>query len=302
MPALLYQLIKTQDNPSRLCSIKVKPMLLLAERLPHDRPRQNCIIDPTLALSQYGVTLIKHLGKVMDLWVVRELWNILDNPTLYLKHPELITPRGFLLNTTPEQERMALTETLVSLKEWEKFRTETDLTQLHLFWLGDSPRESLLPVNKSLDLFWRWEAMANSIDPQLAQVSTTDYLLPLAFRDTIALAMSLESAIILTRLSPEEIDNNSSPEICQFLEAWGISCQSLPVQDTLVTQERNYLQQLLIYTNTAKILWSDVKLGVVHLLVPILAEGQIESKQLVRYNSTAKPFSWQTDRAFWYVI
>ena len=38
-----------------------------------DRQHWTCIIDPALALSRYGVPLVKQLGKVMELWVVREL-------------------------------------------------------------------------------------------------------------------------------------------------------------------------------------------------------------------------------------
>ncbi|MDF5708725.1 MAG: hypothetical protein PUP90_13950 [Nostoc sp. S4] len=70
-----------------------------------------CIIDPALALSVHGVPLIQQLGEVMELWVVRELWHILDNSNFYLHHPELITPRGINFSKTPKQERLALEQT-----------------------------------------------------------------------------------------------------------------------------------------------------------------------------------------------
>ena len=43
--------------------------------------RWACVLDPILALSEYGLPLVKQLGKVMDLWVVREFWHISTTPT-----------------------------------------------------------------------------------------------------------------------------------------------------------------------------------------------------------------------------
>ncbi|KAM3090262.1 hypothetical protein ACKFKG_30185 [Phormidesmis sp. 146-35] len=287
-------------------------MELSVELMPYKHRHQNCIIDPTLAFSQYGVTLIKHLGEVMDLWVVQELWNILDNPTLYLQQPELITPQGISLKRTPEQERIALEETLQSLREWERFRSETDLTKLNLFWLGDSPQESLLPTSRKLEIFWRWEAISHLLNQQFAQSQTTDYLLPLAFRDTIALALSLESAILLTRLSPEDLDINSPPEICKYLEEWDITCKPLSIQDNLVAEERNYFRQLLVETNTAKVVWAGVNLAVVHLLSLTLPEPQVSSRQIHKAEMSAIQESgghptlqfahWNKVKGFWYLV
>jgi hypothetical protein len=248
----------------------------------------------------------------MDVWVVRELWNILDNPTLYLQQPEIITPRGTLPERTPDQVRSALEETLQSLREWERFRAETDLTKLNLFWLGDRLQESLLPASKNLEIFWRWEAISRSLDQQLAQNQTTDYLLPFAFRDTIALALSLESAIILTHLLPEERERNAPPEICKYLEEWEITCKFLSIQDNLVAEDRNHLRQLLVNTRTAKVVWAGVHLAAVQLLSLILPEPQISLRQIQKDeipatkeaggNSTFSPGTWNQVKGFWYLI
>jgi len=290
-------------------------MPLTATRSPSDPLRQSCIIDPSITFSQYGITLIKHLRAVMDLWVVQELWNILDNPTLYLQQPELITPRGVLSKRTPEQERIAVEETLQSLKEWERFRAETDLTKLNLFWLGDNLKESLLPADRNLEIFWQWDTISGSLAAQLPQSQTSDYLLPLAFRDTIALALSLESTIILTRLSPEELDSNSPPEICRYLEEWDITCKSLSIQDNLVTEERNYLRQLLVDTCSAKVMWAGVHLAVVHLLFYMSLDSQESLRQIQKNkisatgesgsNYTPQFFTLNTlnkVKGFWYVV
>lgn len=54
--------------------------------------RWSCVLDPTLALSYYGLALVKRLRQVMEVWVVRELWNILDNTHFYLQDPASLLP------------------------------------------------------------------------------------------------------------------------------------------------------------------------------------------------------------------
>jgi hypothetical protein len=277
-----------------------------------DRQPWTCIIDPALALSRYGVPLVKQLGEVMELWVVRELWHILDNCAFYLQQPGLIAPRGNSCERTPQQERNALEETLRSLLEWERFRGETDLAGLNFFWLGDSPSESFVPKSRNLDIFWRWEAIANSLDSQLDRWQTVDYILPLAFRDTAALAVSLGSAFILTHQLPADFEQNLAPEICNALENWGIPCQLLTPDDSIVAMERDYLRQLLIHTDAAKFLWAGVRLAMLHLIVPIAPDLQKfpEQSQTNSPSVAAEPtddpkphnFSWIGARGFWYLI
>jgi len=277
-----------------------------------DRQHGTCVIDPALALSQYGVSLIKQLGGVMELWVVREFWHILNNSAFYLQQPELITPKVIGSERIPAQERTVLEKTFWALKEWEKFRMETDLAGLNLFWLGDSPRESLLPKRRSIEIFWRWESLASLLDNQLNQSQTADYILPMAFRDTIALAACLESAFILTYQLPTDSDKNSSPEICKALENWGVPCQVLAPQDSIVAMERDYLRQLFIHTGIGKLLWAGVRLTVLHILVPTIPKVHMLPEQLqtdslpLMKNSIDDPKShknpWVEARGFWYLI
>ena len=114
----------------------------------------------------------------------------------------------------------------------------------------------------------RLEVFESVLDFQFNQLSVKDYILPLAFRNAIALATSLENAFILTRQLPIGTDENAPPEICSALEVWGISCQYLTSQDSIVAMESNNLRQLLIHTNTAKVVWSGVHLAALHLLLP----------------------------------
>jgi hypothetical protein len=275
--------------------------------------RQNsvCVIDPALALSQYGITLIKRLGNEMELWIGQELWHILENSSLYIQQPELITPRGLHATIAPRQKRKVLEETLWALREWEKFRQETDLTRLNIFWIGDSRKESFIPKDRSLQILDRWELVASILDSQPDQINAQDYILPLAFRDVIALVTSLEDAFILTHQLSVNGDENAPPEICSAFEAWGIPCQYLTSQDSMVAQKSADLRQLLIHTNTDKVVWSGVHLVALHLLVPEASGFQKSSEQpqptsLLQFQHIDNPEPYKglltRARAFWHLI
>ena len=51
------------------------------------------VLDTYLALSTYGLLLAQRLSSELDLWLVRELWHILDNTELELKHVDSLEPR-----------------------------------------------------------------------------------------------------------------------------------------------------------------------------------------------------------------
>lgn len=228
----------------------------------------SCTIDPALVLSPYGILLVRQLGEAMELWVARELWHILNNPDSYLQQPELLIPTSITSVSKTDEESAALEEKLRSLLEWKQVRKETDLTRLNLFWLGDSLRESFIPQGKNLDIFWHWESFASSLDERLDQLPPVNSVLSLAVRDTVALAASLESAFILTYQNSQDFANNLPPDICKALENWGVPCQILSPQDSIVAIKRNYLHQLLISVDVAKFLWAGLHLAVLHLVVP----------------------------------
>jgi hypothetical protein len=76
--------------------------------------RWACVLDPTLTLSRFGLLLVKRLGEVMELWVVRELWHVLDNTQYYLQQPA-----SLLADRTPSAK---VQEILCALQEWERVR------------------------------------------------------------------------------------------------------------------------------------------------------------------------------------
>jgi hypothetical protein len=250
--------------------------------------RRTCVIDPALVLSPYGVPVVKELGKVMELWLGRELWHILNNSSLYRQQPESIAPAG-------EKTRR-------SLQAWERFRLNTDLAKLDLFWLGDNLKDSLLPASRNAEIFWRWEAIAKSLDDRL---QSSDPILTLAVRDAVALAIALDSAFILTCLPLEDFEPNPTPEICSTLAAWGVPCQLLPSQDSMASVERDYFRQLLVQTSIAKFLWAGLRLAVLHLVAP--ASGELETRSIpivekITDSLKTSSFCWMGVRGFWYLL
>ncbi len=273
------------------------------------RPR--CVIDPSLALLPSGLLLYKNLGKVMELWVVRELWYILDNINLYLQRPELVVPRINTSENTLHDKRACLEETFWALKEWERLRGETDLSRLNLFWLGDSLRESLLPQDREPEIFLHWESLARSLDAQIDMLPSVNDVLTLAFRDAVALVASLGAAFILTYQLPLDFKNNAPPDICKTLSHWGIPCNFVSGGDPIVALERQHLRQLLISTGLAKLFWADIHIVILHLVAPCTSSQTISKKNLVTHNLLSKDeiqdlqtenYFWTNFQGFWYQI
>ncbi|WP_088889342.1 hypothetical protein [Leptolyngbya ohadii] len=300
-------------------------MPLFNSDLDHSQ-RRACILDLPLALSSMGVTLARSLSPVMELWVVRELWHILNNPNFYLERPELLAPIHVEVGE-PHPDRAIVSEITQALQTWQTFRREHDLTGLRLFWLGDSLQESLLPRTQHSPVFQRWEAIAASLDHQLDNSrehpsnrplknsqSLQNSLFPLAIRDAIALTVCLESAFVLTRQPLIETEENATPDLCQLLETWGIPCQELSIEHPSVAMERTFLQQLFIQMGLAHLLWQHPKLIAFYISAPkfqaAIGSANVPQSLVPRSSSgTAlenpalhQPRVWSQARGFWFSL
>ncbi len=276
--------------------------------LQNNQQRPRCVIDPALALSPSGLLLYRNLGEAMELWVVRELWYILDNINLYLQRPELVVPGINASEKTLSEKRTSLEETLWSLKEWERVRGEVDLSRLNLFWLGDNLRESLIPKDREPGIFSYWEFLARSLDNQIDPLPTND-VLTLAFRDAVALLASLGSAFILTYQLPSDYDNNLPPDICKTLETWNIPCRYLTKEDPVVILEREYLHELITNTGLAKPFLADMHIVILRLVIPHGLPDELKndlgtkrfSSQEIQYFEPEN-YLWTNIEAFWYQL
>ena len=82
--------------------------------------RPACVLDPALILSPYGLALSR-LGEVVELWVGRELWHMLDNTHFYTQQPSLLVDT----TTRSTDDALASQEALQALLGWEQWRLET---------------------------------------------------------------------------------------------------------------------------------------------------------------------------------
>lgn len=277
--------------------------------------RWACVLDPSLFLSRYGLLLVQSLGEILELWVARELWHILDNPDYYFTQPEFVLPQTGLAQSLEHQLITQQTKIRV-LKQWELVRTKTPPTNLNLFWFGDKPGESFLPDGTDPRLIKAWEELARSLETRSQPQPVLNTMLIPAFRDTAALAAVLGSAFILTYQpldnSLENGNRSRPPDICLVLEQWGIACQQIDPLDAIVAIERENLLQLIISTGLSKFLWAGLHLVVLHLVV-LSAFTSYHNTQhpWIEYSSDEASDSeispsttdvWEEAQGFWYYL
>jgi hypothetical protein len=267
--------------------------------------RWACVLDPTLALSSYGLPLVKQLGELMELWIVRELWHILDNPNFYLHQPQAVLSSE---TTFPLQHSPVSHQLVQTLKEWNRLRTTTDRNSWNIHFLADVIGESYVPTGIDTDIIWRWESLAQSLDTCLEAQTAKPDSLTLAFRDLAALAVA-RPACILTHHTKEEV-----PVICKVLEQWGIACRQVQLTDAIADIEREQFRSLLVHAGLAKFLWAGLDLAVLHLVVPAAAtlnatqdqdwSDEYAFSEIAGLTVAQRPAAnlWEGAQGFWYSI
>jgi hypothetical protein len=267
-----------------------------------------CVLDPALILSPYGLALSR-LGEVVELWVGRELWHMLDNTHFYTQRPSLLIDA----TTQTPDNAMASQEALQALLEWERWRLENDQAGLKLFWVGDDPRGSLLPANVDAHIVWRYETLASALDHRACHTATPNYVLAPAFRDTVSLAAALRTALILARPPLTAQAESQFPPLCAALAQWGVACSPLPDHDPFVQVERDYLRHLLVHAGLTSLLWAGLKLAVVHVWVPGASalwpepretsfEGMEDLPEATEAPLPNDDCPWQAAQGFWYLL
>jgi hypothetical protein len=267
--------------------------------------RWACVLDPALALSSYGLPLVKQLSELMELWIVREFWHMLDNPQFYVEQPEALL--GKQIEVLPPNERQELSQQMLrSLQEWERLRLRVDPTTRNINFLADVIGESCVPAGVDNDLIWRWESLAQSLDTCMGAQLTTANTLTLAHRDLAALAAARPACILTYR------STNAPPQLCTTLIAWGIPCQEIKGTDPLARIEREQFHTLLVHSGLSKFLWSGLQLVVIHLVVPsasVLSPNQDWSDdyafpelEMIRPEQMTPVNLWQGAKAFWYAL
>jgi hypothetical protein len=226
-----------------------------------------CVIDPSLALTVAGITLTRRLGTVMEVWIARELWHILNSIDCYEQHPSHLLPFTHL-EAEPVTQATRQHHILDALHQWQHIRANLDLAKLNVFWIGDKPNESFLPQHiNSQSLIACWEHLSCALGQQ-TQHSLVPHILNQAVQDTAALTVALQSAFILTYQSTEQYQMGQPPDLCMILESWGIACQQLDPQDSMVALRREQCLHWIMIAGGSEQLWSGLHLAMLHLVAP----------------------------------
>ncbi|MFM0052535.1 hypothetical protein [Caballeronia grimmiae] len=268
-----------------------------------------CVMDPALMLSRFGLPLLRRLGDAMELWVVRELWHILDNSRVYLDDPALLFrfadgPAAY----KPPEKPAGHEEITTAMRDWERIRLENDLSGLRMCWLGDGVSESLMPTGARPDLLTRFDAFGCTLDRALRPASPMEC----AYRDSAALAAALGNAFILTSFRSVPEPGVASPALRDLLARGGIACTELPLREPLAEIERDYLRRLLVHANVAKLVWAGLSLAVIHVVTPagmFLYDERGDEPQdpldgilPATPDDELRPGLWDGAQAFWYTL
>jgi hypothetical protein len=257
------------------------------------RRRCRCVLDPNLALSRYGATLVRLIAPYAENWAVPELFSVLDSAQLYEQEPELL-----IWPSTNPADVEAVPDVL---HDWMQLREEASRC---LYWVGDALRESFLPDDLDDSVLVRWEAAARTLESRLPQSIDATGPLIAAMRDAAALCAVLPNACILGRGRNGEV-----PAICRHLQQWGLECENLAPQDDLASIERAAFLRLLVASGLAPLVWSGLTLAVVHLCLPNMGRllptlgtstdaGEFSDEQ----NIAMRGNPWEGARCFWYHV
>jgi hypothetical protein len=269
--------------------------------------RRACVLDPALALSRHGLALARGLGEVLEVWLVPELWRILDNTCVYLEHPEVLVPRRDRRSDGDDAERAARG----ALGLWERTRYATDPLGMKLYWVGDRADESLLPPGSAPTLVPRWHLLARALEGRAGKAFAPGDPLAAAWRDSAALVAALGAAFVLTQRTAEEVARQLPPALCTSLGRWGIPTREVR-NDVLLAIERDYLNHAFVHAGVAQYLWAGTHLAAVDLVVPAAAGllvERLESEEpepadLVSLDEPPPDLDglWEAAQAVWFAL
>jgi len=294
--------------------------------------RRACVVDTDLALSKGGLPVITRICNEFDIWVVPQLFRILDE-TEFIRTtlcPKSCKPE----NNAKASEEIPphfigdiLSDQKVAF-QWEAARIETDIAGLNIYWMGDEKCESLLPKHKHGDqnLIQRFRVLTQSLEKKLKiqcerqhakrsqdlanthppQVSYPDFLKYECFRDTAALATALSpvGSFILTRYSPGRKPKNRSPdmpEICKRLVTSGIPLKRVQ----MYAVERDYWAPVWVRTGMTELMHAGFRLAIVYLILPnayLIHLENCDDEDLTATDRKVSVHWWDEAQAFWYPL
>ncbi|MEW6707811.1 MAG: hypothetical protein AB1430_23450 [Pseudomonadota bacterium] len=247
--------------------------------------RLACVLDPALALGQRaGPTLALRLTQVLEPWLTRSFWQVIDASDLLRRRLE----RGGL----PPGARSMPDD--AALSAWIALRDGTDAGSWPLRWVGDNLPESQMKDAADADVVERCEQLTGAL-VQRAQASEAELLAwsegldpVLGAMDTLALSASLDGAMVLSLL-PDDSEGGE-PWPVQALARAGLQALRLePMPEhTLFAAERQLVRDALVSAGLAAVTERMPRLAVVHAVVEPDPSPQGDP--------------WERARAWWYLV
>ncbi len=227
--------------------------------------RWSCVLDPALALATpFGAALVRRLATLMDVWMVRSFWQVLDSSEYFQSNP-----RALGIDQDPDVVR-------AQLQAWERIRARTDLAGLRFFWIGDNHSESRLPEVAEADWVPRYERLCQSLErrrptrmrlvhPALDERSG-------AAIEIAAIAGLLHPVVVIT---PWPRAESGMPRLCRELSVLGLECRAVALDGDvpLATIERDYLNHLLVHAGATPWFCAGLRLAALHILAPDAASA-----------------------------
>lgn len=265
-----------------------------------------CVLDPALILgSPFGLSFALRLTQVLEPWLTRAFWQLVDAS-------ELVIPQ---LGTSTPPDIAALQPLGPVLQGWIALRDHTDAGSWPFRWVGDRLAESQLQDPTDTGLIGRYEALAETLfsrtahDPPPGRHPWPLYWDPLrASLDTLALSAALDGAIVLMAQAASE-----EPWPVQALRCADLQAELLdPVpSESLFSAERALLRDALAAAGLASLAPQLPRLAALHVTVAGLA--QVASMaELVAHGEPgvfaaeehpAIPANlWSVARAWWYYV
>lgn len=258
-------------------------------------PARACVLDPSLALSPYGLQLVQQLGSVLELWIAREFWDFVQQSTLKetLTFPEAVRP--------PQAIQ-------ASAQGWRRLQEHMCPAELPLYWYGDRLWESHLPTGHPPYAFGHWEMLTESLDKRLPPASWDSPLL----RDTLALAATLPQGLIVTN----QTQLGHPPRLCSLMEQAQLPCHQLPPNAPLAQLQRQMMRNYLVQAGLEPLQWTCGPLATLQLhlgdaiAVPALFTKQNTPPSGITPSATEKitreaalpTDPWQTLHGFWQLL
>jgi hypothetical protein len=286
------------------------------------RPR--LVLDPWLCLDGAGPVLIQRLQALAELWIVREMWHILDDSHYFALYPNALVsteggkhalrdyralfanpedapnadPRSSQLGQTQESgsDARAL-ELRRTLQFWDQIRISSDLSGLRLFWIGDGLAESLLPDGSPTWIHPLHERLARWLDTKLEPKSP----LACAQRDALALSLCLGGVPVLSLRDRA----GEAFSLTSWLSATNMSCAAIPDGDRFAALERELWTSILVRANCTPLMWDGLHLSLVHVHAALPPNAQHEGPAQVESSDELVelcPDHVEQARAYWFAL